>query len=253
MISLFTLDEFKNGQVLQKFDFKCSHCHKIFSRTKSYINAGFCITTKKCTKKFLSLNDYLFKRRKFCSHQCQHLTRNTKIWFKCTNCQKPILRRSKIDNQSKVNNRFCCQSCAATYNNLHKKFGTKISKLELWLQKQLEPLYPNLKFEFNQKDVINSELDIYIPSLKLAFELNGIYHYEPIHGQLTLEKSQNNDRRKFQACLELGIELCIIDTSHQTYFKEQTSKKYLDIITNLIENALKRTRTSDIHGVNVSY
>jgi len=44
-------------------------------------------------------------------------------------------------------------------------------------------LYPDLVIHFNKKDAINSELDIYIPSLKLAFELNGIFHYEPIFGK----------------------------------------------------------------------
>ena len=70
----------------------------------------------------------------------------------------------------------------------------------------------------------------------MAFELNGIFHYEPIFGESKLEQIQNNDSRKFQACLENGIELCIIDASSLTYFKEKSAKKYLDIITNIIDN-----------------
>jgi len=74
----------------------------------------------------------------------------------------------------------------------------------------------------------------------LAFELNGIFHYEPIYGQNKLNQIQNNDNRKFQACLENNIELCIIDTSSQTYFKPKTAQKFLDIITNLINNKISR-------------
>lgn len=37
-------------------------------------------------------------------------------------------------------------------------------------------------------------------------------------------------------CLENGIELCIIDASSFTKFKEESAKKYLDIITNIIDN-----------------
>ena len=135
-------------------------------------------------------------------------------------------------------NHFCTKSCAATFNNTHKKTGTRRSKLEKWIEEQLTSLYPNLAFKFNKKDDINSELDIFIPSLKLAFELNGVFHYEPIFGKQLLEKMENNDQRKLQACLERGIELCIIDTSKQTYFKPHTSQKYLDIIINIINAKL---------------
>lgn len=99
-----------------------------------------------------------------------------------------------------------------------------------------------------RKDTINGELDIYIPSLKLAFELNGIFHYEPIYNQLQLEKTQNNDQRKFQACLEKGIELCIIDVSKQKYFKESTSQQYLKIITDIINQKTPRKGIELFHG-----
>jgi len=79
---------------------------------------------------------------------------------------------------------------------------------------------------------------VVIPTLKLAFELNGIFHYEPIFGSNKLKQIQNNDDRKFQACLEQGIELCLIDTSQQKYFKDVLSLKYLNIIVNIINNKL---------------
>ena len=116
-------------------------------------------------------------------------------------------------------------SCAGTYNNTHKTHGTRRSKLEVWIEEQLTKLYPNLEIHFNQKDTINSELDIYIPSMKIAFELNGIFHYEPIFGEDQLNKIQNNDHRKFAACHEAGISLCVIDTSGQKYFKPKSSQR----------------------------
>lgn len=135
-------------------------------------------------------------------------------------------------------NYFCTHSCAATYNNTHKTKGNRKSKLEFYLEKELPLLYPNLEFHFNRKDAINSELDVYIPSLKLAFELNGLFHYEPIFGENKLEQIQNNDKRKFQACLERNIELCIIDSSKLKYFKESNARPYLDIIVNIIKEKL---------------
>ena len=95
--------------------------------------------------------------------------------------------------------------------------------------------------DFNKKDAINSELDIFIPSFNIAFELNGIFHYEPIFGYKKFQQIQNNDNRKFQACLEKNIELVIIDSSQLKYFKPKNAMKYLDIITNIINKKISTT------------
>ena len=96
-------------------------------------------------------------------------------------------------------------------------------------------LYPSLEFHFNRKDAINAELDIYIPSIKLAFELNGIFHYEPIYGPKKLAQIQNNDQRKYQTCIEHGIELCLIDVSTFKHFKEKGAMMFLAVIRNIID------------------
>jgi hypothetical protein len=128
--------------------------------------------------------------------------------------------------------------------NSHKITGTRRSKLERWLEQKLTQNYPQLEIHYNKTDVINAELDIYIPVLKLAFELNGIFHYEPIFSEEKLQRIRNNDDRKFQACLEHGIELCVINTSSQKYFKEKTGIKFLDIICNIID--MKSTEAEGI-------
>ena len=178
-----------------------------------------------------------------CSRECyfQYNNKIRSIAINCTQCNKSIKRRKSA---VKSINTFCSHSCKAVYYNSRSKIFTKVSKLEIWLQKKLQDIYPNIDFTFNSKETINSELDIYIPSLKLAFELNGIFHYEPIFGQDKLDKTQNNDNRKFQACTEHSISLCVIDTSNQIYFKESTSKKFLDIIVNIINNHLANLQIS---------
>jgi hypothetical protein len=196
---------------------ECYHCKEVFYKSKKEIT-------------------YEIKNNrgaiKFCSRKCRDASKITKKNIICNNCNENFEKIS-----SKVKNvNFCSKSCAATYNNTHKKHGTRRSKLEKYLEEKLLEIYPNIKIDFNKKDAINSELDIYIPSLKLAFELNGIYHYEPIHGSDKLSKIQNNDNRKFQACAEQGISLCIIDTSSQSYFKENTSEKFFKIIIDIINS-----------------
>lgn len=192
-----------------------------------------------CNKEFIRVKHVLLSKlvthnhqNIFCSKACSNNHQSKSMNVICKHCNKNFFK--KHAQIKKHPNNFCSQSCAATYNNTHKTKGNRRSKLEIWIESKLKELYPNLDIIFNESKAINSELDILIPKLKLAFELNGIYHYEPIYGEDKLQSIQNNDNRKFQACLERQIELVIIDTSDQKYFKEITSKKYLDIIINII-------------------
>ena len=171
----------------------------------------------------------------FCSKTCfdKHNKASHAVITTCLQCGASICRAQSTIVKS--GNAFCNHSCSAKYSNTHKIKGNRRSKLEIWLESQIPALYPNLEFVFNKKDAINSELDIFIPSLKLAFELNGILHYESIYGSEKLSQIQNNDGRKFQACLERGIELCIIDTSAHKYVTPKTSQKYLDLIRSIID------------------
>lgn len=154
----------------------------------------------------------------------------------CQQCGKPVFRREKEIPESGFC--FCNKSCSARYSNAHKTTGTRRSKLEKWIELELKKRYPTLEIHFNKNEAISAELDIYIPSLKLAVELNGIFHYEPIFSEEKLEKIQNNDQRKLQACAERGISFCVIDTSSQKIFKEKTSLRFLEIITTLIDGKL---------------
>jgi hypothetical protein len=217
-MKLLTLQE--NFAQLKSFDLvelECSSCLKPFTKTKRvYLRA---------------IRGVYGNSSSYCSQACAAKQRIVRISLSCLKCNKVI---SKTKTQIRKNN-FCSKSCAANWNNTHKATGTRVSKLEIWLQSKLLELYPFLEFHFNRKDAINSELDIYIPSLKLAFELNGIFHYEPIFGAEKLAATQNNDERKFQACLERGIELCIIDTNSMKKFTEEKAKKFLFIVSLVIE------------------
>jgi len=213
MIPLYTKNEFDLAKSSDKLPLQCELCGEIFYTQKRIIK------DKRGVKKF-------------CSFSCLGKSTLQKVLINCKQCNKEFLiKKSQL---KKSENHFCSISCNANYNNSHKTCGFNRSKLEIYLEKQLAALYPNLDILYNNKETINSELDIYIPSFKLAFELNGIFHYEPIFGNEKLNQTKNNDKNKFKLCQEHNISLCIIDTSSQKYFKENTSKKYLDIITNII-------------------
>lgn len=228
-MELFNNEKYDISKFDDLLEMKCDICECVYSTTKRNVYRS---------RKYGYMNHVCGRK---CNHEASMRTKGYKRPenVECRNCCKKFSKRCKDIKKSE--NHFCSISCAATYNNTHKTKGNRRSKLEKWLEEQIAILYPDLEILYSDKTTINSELDIYIPSLNLAFELNGIFHYEPIFGESKLEQIQNNDHRKFQACLEKGIELCIIDTSLQKYFKESTSQKYLDIITTLVNMKLSKT------------
>lgn len=175
-----------------------------------------------------------------CSKECQVALYTVAELVPCALCYKPVLRQpAQISDTKRA---FCNHSCSATYNNKHKQYGYRRSKLEIYLEDQLNILYPNLKIVANGKETINSELDFYFPELKFAVELNGPTHYEPIYGLEKLSQIQKNDKQKFKLCHEAGIELMIVDVSKVKHLTEKVKKHYLDIFCNIIEQLLAHDR-----------
>jgi hypothetical protein len=224
MTPLYTLEEFTKSKSRNLLPLKCECCGETFYRKKNDIQ-------------------WILKKNnngmKYCSTSCFGKHKHIKSVFisKCSFCGKSL---TKTNNQIRSKNVFCNSHCFGKFNITHKTTGTRRSKLEKWIEEQLTVLYPSLEIHYNKTNVINAELDIYIPSLKLAFELNGIFHYEPIYGIDKLESTKNNDNRKFQSCLEKNINLCIIDTHNVKYLKKERDKKFLDIITNIINQLINR-------------
>lgn len=223
MKPLYTKNEYNNAKSSDKLYCECYHCKNPFLLDKK--------TIKSQLKKKPDKN-----RGKYCSKKCNNESNIKKLTVNCKNCD--ILFQKTQSQYKKTKNHFCTQSCAATYNNLNKKTGNKRSKLETWVEEKLSILYPNLPIDFNKKSAIKSELDIYISSLNIAIELNGIYHYKPIHGLEKLRKTQLNDSKKQKKCDENNITLFTIDTSQQKKFNENTSHVYLDMITDIINKKL---------------
>lgn len=151
---------------------------------------------------------------------------------RCKECNSIIPYEKKI-------NKFCNSSCSASHTNKHKTYGIRRSKLEIFIENQLKIDFPNLNIMFNEKTVINSELDIYFPDLKIAIEINGIFHYEPIFGEGTFEKIKNNDNQKIINCYENDIELIIINTSkHSNTSKNR--EQYYNPIKEIIDHNIGR-------------
>ncbi len=228
MIKLFSDEEYEKAGYYDLLLLKCYTCEEPFYKQKGDIK-----------KVYLNKGEGTCQ---YCTNECRIAAQikygSLKKLVNCNCCGIEFSKRTSQVVRSK--NHFCSRSCNAKYHNVRKSKGTRRSKLEVWIEEQLTKDYPELNIDYNEKNQIGCELDIYIKNYKLAFELNGIFHYEPVYGESKLNQTQNNDQRKFQACIEKGISLCVIDTSNQKYFKPDSSKKYYDIIKKIInENSNK--------------
>lgn len=203
---------------------KCPVCDKSFDRIKQEVQRS------------LKLD-----RDIFCSRRCvSHRNPRPRYTVPCKGCGKDVVKTPFQINKLKrklPDNHFCGRVCAANYNKVHLNHGKgpNRSKLEVWLEGELGRLYPTLEILYNRRDIIGAELDIYVPSFKLAFELNGPFHYEPIFGQEVLESMQRRDANRFAKCHEMGISLCVIDVSHIKYHKPRTAQPILDIIMKILD------------------
>lgn len=203
-----------------KVPLSCHTCAAVFYRPKNEV------------LKILKGNrTYTFD---YCSRPCRP---DSPKQVECKNCHKLFLKEAR--QIARTANNFCGRSCSARFHNRHKTSGTKISKLESWLKTKLVEAYPELAILFNDRTTIGLELDIFIPRLNLAFELNGLFHYEPIFGLDKLLKVQQRDKSKLAKCHEAGIDLCVLNVTDQLKFSETTSWKFLDTIVDIIEGRRK--------------
>ena len=189
------------------------------------------LNCSQCKKEFLSVKNLIN-----CSEECKLQSRR-KFVKQCQRCNTEYKAEKK-------DSKFCSHSCRSKelslHNYAHERSGATRSKMELYIQENLTKDYPLLEKLYNVKNVIGSELDVYIPSLKLAIELNGIFHYENIFGKL--QKTQERDKMKVSLCYEKHIGLCVIDTSNLKYFKNENALRYLKIITDIIDQRIKEVR-----------
>jgi hypothetical protein len=220
-----------NGKEL--LDIVCENCGQIFAKPKSFV--------RRCLKLQTSGTKWEKNAGKFCSRKCaNNFLGKSKVKCSCDGCgtlfdsyryRQRLYSRIYCSNECKLKS---CQCEAGSLLTKRPQHLSHRSKLEIWIEKELSNFFPSLDILFGNTSLIGSELDIAIPSLDLAFELNGIFHYAAIFGELKLSKIQANDAKKINACLDKNIELYVLDTSKQTNFSEKSSKEFLDYIVELI-------------------
>lgn len=118
-----------------------------------------------------------------------------------------------------------------------------VSRKEKQIRKEVVELYPDLEVQFNKRFLWldNKELDIYIPNLNLAIEVNGSSFHQSnpnIDNEFLKKSIKPIDYHvwKFNTCKENGIKLIhIFDFDTYTSLKDLI-EKYLNSDITVIEN-----------------
>lgn len=152
--------------------------------------------------------------------------------------------KEALKNNPRRTVQYCSRSCITKHKNRTMIQGKNRSHLEKFISDNLPSRYPELEFLFNRWDIIGGdELDIYIPALKLAIELNGRFHYENVlnnaEGRIRLERAIRTDLRKRKKCRERGITFYEIDTRSMTTYSTKKARYFLNMVSDLIEARLK--------------
>ena len=166
---------------------------------------------------------------RFCSLKCHHLKRvqDTHVEVVCAWCGKAVLKQISWIKENRYN--FCSQSCSAKFQNTHKTLGaSRKSKAETYLAELIRADFKGIEVEENSRKVLPSglELDLYLPALNLAIEINGPLHFFPIFGLNKLRSIQAKDARKQVEADAVGCRLLVLNTSNYKYWPE--TMKFLD-------------------------
>lgn len=157
---------------------------------------------------------------KYCSQTCARHARRTSEEVNCANCTT-LFRKHGVELK-RTGNHFCSRSCSAQYNNRRKNFGaTRRSKAEDYLSNLIRRDFPSLEIIQNDRSLLQSglEIDIVIPQLKFAIEINCPVRYFPLFGEQKLVKIQSADTSKRIEIRAIGYNLLVIDISAYGYFK----------------------------------
>ena len=185
-----------------------------------------------------SIKKYTFELFK---KECEIIHDNKFSYEDYTSINKPV---------TIIHNKTGKKYSRLAYNHLKssvpKELALKnVSQMELDILKELNHLYPELEIitNFRPKWLNQKELDLYIPDLKIAIELNGTLYYHsskevPRKGLYKFRKDIMYHTNKTKLCLENGIKLIhIFDFQLKTLDLKSTIDKYISSDISIINNS----------------
>jgi hypothetical protein len=174
------------------YKFICNHCGK------------------ECLREIRQKTPCRPKKHEYCSIECHNKAQVTAITLPCGNCGKSVTRVKCEVSASKSGHIFCNRSCSISFHNKNRRRSRR-SKCEELLFNLLKQEFPQLELSANDKSLLDGlEVDIAIPSLRIAIEWNGPVHYYPIWGQEKLDKIKVIDAQKKMIAEKNEIQLIIV-------------------------------------------
>lgn len=131
-------------------------------------------------------------------------------------------------------------------NEAVRESSKKGSKLEKYLMEQL--LIDGYKVDFHKEQILSNtklQIDLFLPQLNVAIEVDGPSHFKPVWGQDNLNKNKKYDNKKNGLILGKGLYLIRIE-QHKDFSKTRSNivyKKLLYILQNLSKQWDNRTIT----------
>lgn len=163
----------------------------------------------------------------------------------CGGCGTRIKRRPRDLKRYGV--AYCSHSCHMRTKNA-AGLTVNTSAAELRIAEQMRDAFPTICIAVNDRTLLPDglEIDIHVPALKLAIELNGPIHSRPIFGNRTFAKTQANDRRKARMLKDAGYRLLTVDVRgteavtperRSTYFDGLFATKVRPVVEELVADA----------------
>ncbi len=166
------------------------------------------------------------------------------LTLQCEGCGALVVRSEAHMRKSKHGKPYCSKSCRMRHYNAHilPRSSCHRSEPEDMLIGLIRAGFPDLELLPNDRTTLDShlEIDIYLPTIPLAIELNGPVHYLPIYGDERLAKVQTKDSRKHLELHQRGIALLVLDISKLKSKKQQRAfieAQYAELVRPLIMEA----------------
>lgn len=122
------------------------------------------------------------------------------------------------------------------------------SKLEIYLFNKL--IEDGYKVDFHkEQSLLNTKLqiDLFLPKLNVAIEVDGLSHFEPVWGQDALKRNQGYDNRK--TGLILGKGLVLIRVVQKRDFSKSRAQKIYEELVSVLETIQQKFPEKDNRNI----